>query len=84
MSFHILFSHSINHFLFSSLHELIRVCDLQKGESRMEAALDAMKPYGFPNRLVRTAVNSLLKVKKKKTILFIQPKLFDFILSPKS
>ncbi|KAH1229741.1 hypothetical protein GmHk_10G029405 [Glycine max] len=34
----------------------------KKGESRMEAALDAMKPYGFPNRLVRTAVNSLLKV----------------------
>ncbi|KAG4919790.1 hypothetical protein AAZX31_20G215500 [Glycine max] len=34
----------------------------KKGESRMDAALDAMKPYGFPNRLVRTTVNSLLKV----------------------
>ncbi|XP_028220115.1 uncharacterized protein LOC114401731 isoform X2 [Glycine soja] len=34
----------------------------KKGESRMDAALDAMKPYGFPIRLVRTTVNSLLKV----------------------
>jgi len=56
---------SFNQSLFSSLHELNRVCDLQKGESRMDAALDAMKPYGFPNRLVRTTVNSLLKVKIK-------------------
>ncbi|CAJ1976200.1 unnamed protein product [Sphenostylis stenocarpa] len=34
----------------------------QKGESRMDAALDAMHLYGFPRKLVRTTVQSLLKV----------------------
>ncbi|KAK7277861.1 hypothetical protein RJT34_22880 [Clitoria ternatea] len=28
----------------------------------MDAALDAMAPYGFPNKLVRTTVSQLLKV----------------------
>ncbi|KAK7391926.1 hypothetical protein VNO78_20350 [Psophocarpus tetragonolobus] len=34
----------------------------KKGETRMDAALDAMLPFGFSNRLVRSTVNSLLKV----------------------
>lgn len=34
----------------------------KKGETRMDAALDAMALYGFPNKLVRATVNSLLKV----------------------
>ncbi|XP_045808475.1 uncharacterized protein LOC123902730 [Trifolium pratense] len=35
---------------------------LKKGERRMDAALDAMIPYGFPNKLVRRTVDQLLKV----------------------
>lgn len=34
----------------------------KKGERRMDAALDAMIPYGFPNKLVRQTVDQLLKV----------------------
>ncbi|KAK2402948.1 hypothetical protein QL285_052429 [Trifolium repens] len=35
---------------------------LKKGQRRMDAALDAMTPYGFPNKLVRRTVDQLLKV----------------------
>ncbi|ESW16786.1 hypothetical protein PHAVU_007G184700 [Phaseolus vulgaris] len=34
----------------------------KKGEKRIDAALDAMHLYGFPRKLVRTTVDSLLKV----------------------
>lgn len=37
-------------------------CNRQKGESRMDAALDAMHIYGFSKQLVRATVKSLLKV----------------------
>ncbi|KEH25671.1 ubiquitin-binding WIYLD domain protein [Medicago truncatula] len=35
---------------------------LKKGESRMNAALDAMTPLGFDKKLVHQTVNKLLKV----------------------
>ncbi|KAI5398409.1 uncharacterized protein LOC127093418 isoform X2 [Lathyrus oleraceus] len=35
---------------------------VKKGESRMDAALDAMAPFGFPNKLVRRTVDQLLEV----------------------
>ncbi|KAL2325432.1 hypothetical protein Fmac_024490 [Flemingia macrophylla] len=35
---------------------------VKKGETRMDAALDAMEPFGFPRKLTRTTVNKLLKV----------------------
>ncbi|GAU21412.1 hypothetical protein TSUD_32430 [Trifolium subterraneum] len=34
----------------------------KKGETRMDAAIDAMTPYGFSNKLVRRIVDQLLKV----------------------
>ncbi|XP_027366982.1 uncharacterized protein LOC113873175 [Abrus precatorius] len=34
----------------------------KRGETRMDAALDAMTPFGFPNKLVRRTVDQLLKV----------------------
>ncbi|RDY08420.1 hypothetical protein CR513_07344, partial [Mucuna pruriens] len=33
----------------------------KRGQTRMDAALDAMAPYGFPSKLVRTTVQNLLK-----------------------
>ncbi|CAI8603381.1 unnamed protein product [Vicia faba] len=35
---------------------------VKKGESRMDAALDAMAPFGFPSKLVRRTVDQLLQV----------------------
>ncbi|TKY52159.1 histone-lysine N-methyltransferase [Spatholobus suberectus] len=34
----------------------------KRGQTRMDAAIDAMAPYGFPNKLVRSTVQNLLKV----------------------
>ncbi|KAI4357391.1 hypothetical protein L6164_001342 [Bauhinia variegata] len=34
----------------------------RKGNTRMDAALDAMKPYGFDLKLARKTVSELLKV----------------------
>ncbi|CAK8572377.1 unnamed protein product [Lathyrus sativus] len=35
---------------------------VKRGETRMDAALDAMAPFGFPNKLVRRTVDQLLEV----------------------
>jgi len=54
------FSHSSSYFIPPFLFSSFLIS--QKGERRMDAALDAMIPYGFPNKLVRQTVDQLLKV----------------------
>ncbi|XP_020209720.1 uncharacterized protein LOC109794678 isoform X3 [Cajanus cajan] len=35
---------------------------IKKGETRMDAALDAMEPFGFSRNLIQSTVHTLLKV----------------------
>lgn len=55
LTFCIYFSHFL---IFSHSFSFI----LQRGNTRLDAALDAMRPYGFPEELVQQMVGELLDV----------------------